>query len=145
MTSFLPTIAKQLGYNTLVVGVIYGILPILSLVIKPIVGAIVDQFRVKKTIFLTFILLSGLTVFSLMFVPEVPLDTTVELNCNTATYLNVCNEDNTSLSNKCNANRVLNYTSDNLIGCEVNINIFFFRIYPLLLTSLILKLNLKFA
>lgn len=121
MTSFLPTIAKQLGYNTIVVGVIYGILPILSLIIKPIVGAIVDQFRVKKNIFLTFILLSGLTAFSLMFVPEIPLETTAELSCNAVTYLNVCTEDNSSLSNKCDVERLLNHNSDDFVGCEVNI------------------------
>lgn len=136
MTSFLPTIAKQLGYNTLVVGVIYGILPILSLIIKPIVGAIVDQFRVKKTIFLTFILLSGLTAFSFMFVPEIQLETTVELNCHDETFLNVCIEDYSSLSNKCNAKRVLDQNMDNnFIGCEVNINldinVFFIQMYAL--------------
>jgi len=122
MTSFLPTIAKQLGYSTIVVGTIYSILPILSLIIKPIVGAIVDQFRVKKSIFLTFILLSGLTAFSLMFVPEIPLDTTVELNCNTFTYLNVCSKDNVPLSN-CSTQRVMESIGDNLVGCEVNINV----------------------
>jgi len=118
MTSFLPTIAKQLGYSTIVVGTIYSILPILSLIIKPIVGAIVDQFRVKKIIFLAFILLTGLTAFSLMFVPEIPLETTVELNCNIVTYLNVCPRDNLSLS-RCDHERVKNHM-DGLVGCEVN-------------------------
>ncbi|XP_015372484.1 PREDICTED: major facilitator superfamily domain-containing protein 6-B-like isoform X2 [Diuraphis noxia] len=117
MTSFLPTIAKQLGYSTVVVGTIYSILPILSLIIKPIIGAIVDQFRVKKLIFLMFILLSGLTAFSLMFVPSIPLDSSVELNCNSATYLNVCPEDNLSLSN-CSYKRVTDVIVDKF-GCEL--------------------------
>ncbi|KAL5233970.1 hypothetical protein ACI65C_001380 [Semiaphis heraclei] len=117
MTSFLPTIAKQLGYSTVVVGTIYSILPILSLIIKPIIGAIVDQFRVKKLIFLTFILLSGLTAFSLMFVPSIPLDSSVELNCNSATYLNVCPEDDLSLSN-CSSKRVKDIIGGKF-GCEL--------------------------
>lgn len=122
MTSFLPTIAKQMGYSTLVVGVIYSILPILSLLTKPIVGAIVDQFRVKKTVFLTFILLSGVTAFSLMFVPEIPLKTTAELNCHDITYLNVCSKDNLSLS-KCDAQRVMKHKSKSrFVGCLVNVH-----------------------
>lgn len=121
MTSFLPTIVKQLGYSTIVVGVIYSILPILSLITKPIVGAIVDQFRVKKTIFLSFILLTGFTAFALLFVPEVPLlQNSIELNCHDATYLNVCPRDNISLS-KCEAKRVMSYLHKSLINCEVNI------------------------
>lgn len=117
MTTFLPTIAKQLGYSTIVVGTIYSILPILSLIIKPIVGAIVDQFRVKKLIFLTFILLSGLTAFSLMFVPELPFNTTVEFNCHDVTYLNVCPENNVPLS-KCSIKRVKENVGDQF-GCEL--------------------------
>lgn len=116
MTSFLPTIAKQLGYSTIVVGTIYSILPILSLITKPIIGAIVDQFRVKKLMFLAFILLSGLTAFSLMFVPAIPLDTTVELNCNSATYLNVCPEENLPLSN-CSTKRFMEIIDDKLFKC----------------------------
>jgi len=121
LTNFLPTIAKQLGYSTIVVGTIYSILPILSLLIKPIIGAIVDQFRVKKLIFLTFILLSGLTAFSFMFVPEIPLGPTVELNCHDATYMNVCPEDNVPLS-KCSIQRVKENIGDTF-GCQVNINV----------------------
>lgn len=125
LTSFLPTIAKQLGYSTAVYGVVYCILPILSLIVKPIVGAIVDQFRVKKIIFLTFILLSGLTGFALMFVPEIPLETTAELHCNTQSYLNVCNYDD-SLSSNCVNKRIKEYSGGGLVGCQVNMNLLFF-------------------
>jgi len=143
MTTFLPTIAKQLGYSTIVVGTIYSILPILSLIIKPIVGAIVDQFRVKKLIFLTFILLSGLTAFSLMFVPEIPFNTTVEFNCHDVTFLNVCPENNEPLS-KCSIKRVKENVGDQF-GCEVNIDvcivirsIFISRFHLLLFTILLI-------
>jgi len=124
MTSFLPTIAKQLGYSTVVVGTIYSILPILTLIIRPIVGAIVDKFCVKKTVFLTFILLTGLTAFALMFVPEIPLETTAELYCNDVTYLNVCAKENSSLS-KCDSKRVMELHDKRYIKCEVNINVTF--------------------
>lgn len=119
MTAFLPTIAKQLGYSTFILGVIYSILPIFSLIIKPLVGAIVDQFQVKKTIFLTFILLTGLSTFALMFVPEIPLKTVAELNCNDVTYLNICSNNKLSMS-KCDIQRVMERKIDNLVKCEVN-------------------------
>lgn len=125
MTAFLPTIAKQLGYSAAVVGVIYGILSILSLIIKPIVGAIVDQFRVKKTIFLTFILLSGLAAFALIFVPEIPLETNAELHCHTNTFLKFCPKDS-STSSKCDANRVIEHlhTNESSVSCQVNALVF---------------------
>lgn len=120
--SFLPTVAKQLGYSTIVVGTIYCILPILSLITKPIVGAIVDQLRVKKILFLTFILITALTSFSLMFIPEIPLESTAELNCHELTYLNVCPEDK-SMS-KCDIERVherISKKSEDLVTCEVSL------------------------
>lgn len=132
MTSFLPTIAKQLGYSTAVFGAVYCILPILSLIVKPIVGAIVDQFRVKKTIFLTFILLSGLTGFSLMFVPEIPLETSAEFSCHDLSYLHVCNYDN-SLSSNCVSKRIKEHTSGDFVGCLVNINVSLFKFINLVL------------
>lgn len=129
MTSFLPTIAKQLGYSTFVVGIVYSILPILSLIAKPIVGAVVDQFQVKRTMFLVFIFLSGLSAFSLMYVPEIHLDTNAELDCNTETFLNVCPEDKLSLSSKCKGERVMEHKGDGFIPCEVNINFFYVYIF----------------
>lgn len=130
LLSFLPTIAKQLGYSTIIVGTIYCFLPILSLIAKPIVGAIVDQFRVKKTIFLTLILLSALTSFSLMFVPEIPLESIADLNCHDITYLNVCPKDKSS--SKCDIKRVsedISSKSDNLVTCEVSVFVYHFFIF----------------
>lgn len=119
--SFLPTIAKQLGYSTIVVGTIYCILPILSLITKPIVGVIVDQLRVKKALFLTFILITALTSFSLMFVPEISLESTAELNCHDMTFLNVCPKE--KFMSKCDIDRVhehISKKSDDLVKCEVS-------------------------
>lgn len=123
MTAFLPTIAKQLGYSTFIFGVVYSILPIFSLIIKPVVGAIVDQFQVKKTIFLTFILLTGLSTFALMFVPEIPLETVAELHCHEVTYLNVCSN-NTLSTSECDVQRVMKHKIEDLVNCEVNHCIF---------------------
>lgn len=114
-----------MGYSAYVVGVIYCFLPILSLTIKPIVGAVVDQFRVKKTIFLTFILLTGLAGFALIFVPEIPLETKAELHCHTNTFLKFCPNES-SKSTKCDANRVIEHSHANEgpVNCQVNTCVF---------------------
>lgn len=41
---FLPTIAKQLGFSTVVVGIIYTILPFIALLMKPLSGIVSDKY-----------------------------------------------------------------------------------------------------
>lgn len=40
---FMPTLAKQLGYSSVVVGTMYTILPIIGMLAKPIFGFIADR------------------------------------------------------------------------------------------------------
>lgn len=40
---FMPTLGKQLGFSSVVVGNIYTILPIVGMLVKPIFGAIADK------------------------------------------------------------------------------------------------------
>ena len=40
---FMPTLAKQLGYSSVVVGTMYTILPIIGMIAKPIFGFIADR------------------------------------------------------------------------------------------------------
>lgn len=40
---FLPTIAKQLGFSTVVVGIVYTILPFIALIMKPLSGIVSDK------------------------------------------------------------------------------------------------------
>lgn len=41
---FMPVFARQLGVSTVVVGIIYSILPILGLIAKPLFGAVADRY-----------------------------------------------------------------------------------------------------
>lgn len=94
---FWPTIAKQLGYSPMVVGYLYTYLSILAFLVKPMAGYVVDKFPVKRLLFLTTVLTSGLTGFSLIFLQKLPTEAVVNLGCDmTSTVVNVCsNIDNT--------------------------------------------------
>uniref|UniRef100_A0A2S2PNB1 Uncharacterized protein n=1 Tax=Schizaphis graminum TaxID=13262 RepID=A0A2S2PNB1_SCHGA len=87
---FAPTIAKQLGYSPMVVGSVFTYLSMLSFFVKPIIGIIVDKFRVKRIMFLACVLLCGLTAFALKFVQKIPTEAVANLSCNTTTELHIC-------------------------------------------------------
>lgn len=40
---FMPTLARQLGFSTVVVGTVYTILPIIGLLVKPLFGFLADR------------------------------------------------------------------------------------------------------
>lgn len=40
---FMPTLARQLGFSTVVVGTVYTILPIIGLLVKPLFGFVADR------------------------------------------------------------------------------------------------------
>ncbi|XP_025200189.1 major facilitator superfamily domain-containing protein 6-like isoform X2 [Melanaphis sacchari] len=87
---FAPTIAKQLGYSPMVVGFVFTYLSMLSFFVKPITGIFVDKFRVKRIMFLAFVLLCGLTAFALKFIQKIPIEAVANLSCNTTTELHIC-------------------------------------------------------
>lgn len=51
---YMPTLARQLGFSSVVVGTMYTILPIIGMLAKPTFGAIADRFQRQKRLFLTF-------------------------------------------------------------------------------------------
>jgi len=79
-----------MGYSPMLVGYLYTYLSILSFLVKPIIGFIVDKFRVKRITFLGFVLTCGLTAFALNFIQKLPMETDAILSCNTTTVLAVC-------------------------------------------------------
>ncbi|VVC36463.1 Major facilitator superfamily domain,Major facilitator superfamily associated domain [Cinara cedri] len=91
--AFSPTLAKQLGYSPKEVGLLYTYLSILAFLVKPIFGFIVDQFPVKRIAFLSFIMISGVSVFGLQFVEKLPTEAVSILSCSdSTTILNVCSK-----------------------------------------------------
>lgn len=117
--SFGSTYAKQLGYSKITVGYIMMCLFILSMLTKPIVGAIVDKFHIKKRIFLAFIFFTGTSAFLLMFVPELPLEYSTELDCNATTTVKIFTEDTKRLS-YCDQERLMRKNDEAMIKCQVN-------------------------
>lgn len=81
MVSFLPTIAKQLGFSGILVGSIYTILPISGLVAKPLFGALADKFRLHKTFFLAFQAILAIAFFGINFIPDIETSADVVLAC----------------------------------------------------------------
>lgn len=116
----MPTIAKQLGYSPRIVGFIYTYLSILSLLVKPISGLIVDKFPVKRFTFLMFILSCGFTAFSFNFINKLPTQAVVNLSCDATTALqDICSNNDTQLP-RCddNLSKLLNNTSES-VKCQV--------------------------
>uniref|UniRef100_A0A182U604 Major facilitator superfamily associated domain-containing protein n=1 Tax=Anopheles melas TaxID=34690 RepID=A0A182U604_9DIPT len=51
---FMPTLVRQLGFSTVIVGTIYTVLPIVGMLVKPLFGIIADRFQRQKLLFLIF-------------------------------------------------------------------------------------------
>lgn len=117
--NFGTTYTKQLGYSKLNIGYLMTCVGVLSMLTKPIVGAIVDKFRIKKHMFLVFIFLTGISAFFLMFVPSLSLEVSAELNCDTtATTLRIFSNDKKKLS-ACDQERLVGNDNEKLDDCKV--------------------------
>ncbi|XP_050548931.1 uncharacterized protein LOC126910415 isoform X3 [Daktulosphaira vitifoliae] len=127
---FCPTIAKQLGYSPLVVGYMLTYLPILSMITKSSLGFITDKFPVKKMFNLLSIFFCGLSIFALMYVPKLPLETLAKFNCNTQNTTIRIHLDNNQLNvsnteyyeeNMCNFNCDSNDSFNNVVQKSWNL------------------------
>ncbi|RZC34450.1 major facilitator superfamily domain-containing protein 6, partial [Asbolus verrucosus] len=78
---FLSTYARQLGFSSVIVGLIFTILPICGMLAKPLVGAIADRFRCQKITFLAGQLLTAAAFLALNFAPDMPLDRKIHFSC----------------------------------------------------------------
>ncbi|KAL7734867.1 hypothetical protein ACLKA6_011145 [Drosophila palustris] len=72
---FMPQLALQLGYSSVVVGTMYMILPIIGLVAKPLFGYIADRYHRHRFLFLGGQLLTAVAFFMIMFVPAAEPET----------------------------------------------------------------------
>jgi MFS family permease len=115
---FLPVYARQLGFSGVIVGMIYTVLPITGMLAKPIFGAVADRYKLQKTLFLTFQVITAISFFVIQFIPEIPTGVarSAVLDCDFLTYFRLCSNDIDS----CAATRLLAGTSSNAtISCEV--------------------------
>ncbi|KAH8261380.1 hypothetical protein KR044_008072 [Drosophila immigrans] len=72
---FMPQLALQLGYSSVVVGTMYMILPIIGLIAKPLFGYIADRYHRHRFLFLAGQALTAVAFFMIMFVPAVEPET----------------------------------------------------------------------
>jgi MFS-type transporter involved in bile tolerance (Atg22 family) len=116
---FLPIYARQLGFSSVIVGIIYTVLPITGMLAKPIFGAIADRYQLQKILFLAFQIVTAVSFFVIQFIPEIQTDSTAPLamlDCDTLTYFKLCSNDIDS----CAKARLMAETSSNdTILCEV--------------------------
>lgn len=120
INSFGSTYAKQLGYSKITVGYIMSCLCVLSMLTKPIVGAIVDKFRVKKHMLLFFIFSTGISAFFFMSVPRLSIETSVQLYCDATTMVVQIHSDKNKQLSNCDKNRLMGYSGEKLV-CQVHI------------------------
>jgi len=98
---------------------------VVSTILVPLSGVIVDKFRIKKTLFLVVIFGTAVVSICFLFVPKVPVDAAMtELKCDTeTTTMTVFNENNNNnLQTTSNVSyyTVANHTRDDeLITCKV--------------------------
>jgi nitrate/nitrite transporter NarK len=116
----LPVYARQLGFSSVIVGMIYTVLPITGMLAKPIFGAIADRYQLQKTLFLAFQIVTAISFFVIQFIPEIQTESTAHLatlDCDAVTYFRFCSND----IDNCAADRLISETSNNAttISCEV--------------------------
>ncbi|XP_030372524.1 major facilitator superfamily domain-containing protein 6 isoform X2 [Scaptodrosophila lebanonensis] len=114
---FMPTLARQLGYSSLVVGTMYTILPVIGMLAKPLFGYIADRFQRHRTLFLGGQLLTGLAFFMIMFVPalEKPMPM-VEFHCHNG----VSNVQYCSPYGDCVEKNLESHFGNRTLGCEMH-------------------------
>lgn len=83
---FIPLYMKQIGLSSTQTGIIYGIMPFVGFLVRPIIGALLDKFQKHKLGLILCILFSGV-FYMLMLV--IPSDTTSYMSVETKIS---CNE-----------------------------------------------------
>ncbi|KAJ8925091.1 hypothetical protein NQ315_001263 [Exocentrus adspersus] len=78
---YLSTYARQLGFSSVVVGLIYTILPICGMVAKPVFGAIADRYHCQKKIFLAAQLFTAVAFIAVFYSPALPIERVVHFSC----------------------------------------------------------------
>lgn len=119
---FLSVYARQLGFSSIIVGLIYTILPIAGMLAKPLMGSIADRFMCQKIIFLVMILVTGIAFMAIYFVPELPNETRAHFACDSGVAVFDSCLDQNSIEN----NNMFSSDSNSTIYCDVSAGFMFF-------------------
>ncbi|XP_045458560.1 uncharacterized protein LOC123668912 [Melitaea cinxia] len=94
LVPYLSTYARQLGFTSATVGLIYTVLPIFGLFAKPLFGVIADRFQIQKLLFQVFQLVIIVSFSAIYFIPGNVTKATVDLDCGDgASMLRSCYKD----------------------------------------------------
>ncbi|XP_015372474.1 PREDICTED: uncharacterized protein LOC107167801 [Diuraphis noxia] len=66
---FLTTISKQRGYSAFIVGLIFMLQPIPGMLIRPIVGAVTDKYKCRRSVFIASSIITFVLVCLLSIIP----------------------------------------------------------------------------
>lgn len=83
---YLSTYARQLGFSSFIIGIIYTIIPIFGMAAKPILGLISDKYKCQKPVFIGVVLLTGLSAIGLRFIPRLSVENSVKISCGSDGY-----------------------------------------------------------
>ncbi|KAL1117183.1 hypothetical protein AAG570_004510 [Ranatra chinensis] len=91
---FVATLAKQLGFSSLVVGTVNTLLPVIGVFVKPGAGALADRFQCRRALFVTFIAITVAAFIGIPWIPPLPTDSRAEVHCDALTFIKLPNPDN---------------------------------------------------
>jgi len=66
---FLTTVSKQRGYSAFIVGLIFMLQPIPGMLIRPIVGAVTDKYKCRRSVFIASTIIIFVLVCLLSIIP----------------------------------------------------------------------------
>ncbi|XP_035431610.1 major facilitator superfamily domain-containing protein 6 [Spodoptera frugiperda] len=119
LVPYLSTYARQLGFSSATVGLIYTILPIFGLIAKPLFGIIADRFKKQKSLFILFQIITIISFGAIYFIPE-NRSLTVELDCDGGiTMLQSCYKSKDAVDN-CKVDYLSNLSLNATSRCEMN-------------------------
>lgn len=114
---FGPTIAKQIGFAAVTVGLMYTILPLAGLFAKTLGGVIADKFNEKKLVFMLAIFSCFISALCMTLIQTPIVRKKTTLLCYSDVFLSTCNEHIVKMRRIVIANK--NNNSVN-INCEVD-------------------------
>lgn len=118
LVPYLSTYARQLGFSSATVGLIYTVLPVFGLIAKPLFGVIADKYKKQKIIFILFQIIIIASFWAIYAIPE-DRHLKVELDCDDGiTRLQSCYASN-DLVDTCKVSTISNVTTTASTSCQM--------------------------
>lgn len=120
MVPFLSSYARKLGFSSIVVGLVYTILPMSGMLAKPLIGGLADRFKCRKQFFLAAQLLTAIAFLAINYAPDVPVERKVHFSCDYNDAVFDTSQTNASV-NRCLVSQLQNESG--VINCRLDCRI----------------------